>query len=126
MTQATEVFVAITSVVIGLSHLLRPQDWTNVYAALSRAGRSGAFANGAFHLFAGAVIVAGHWVWTWPEVVLTTFGCLLVLKGSVSFLLPDVALRSMSLAREPFRFRIAGIMALAIAAWAIYCLWRRP
>jgi hypothetical protein len=125
MASAIEMYVAITALVFGLSHLLRPDDWVAVYSALSRAGRPGAFVNGAIHLIPGAIIVAGHWVWSWPESVLTIFGCLLVTKGSVCFLLPDVGLKSMSMARLPYAFRVAGIMSLAIGGWAVFCLWHR-
>jgi hypothetical protein len=125
MSQAIEIFVAVTALIIGLSHLLRPQDWSDTILALHRTGRPGAFANGAIHMFPGVVIVAGHWVWSWPEAVLTFLGCVLVVKGAIGFLLPDVALRSMSLARVASRFRGAGIFGLAIAGWAIYCLWHR-
>src|ERR1700742_3563551 len=107
MIQATEVFAAITSVVIGLSHLFRPNDWTDTYTALSRAGRPGAFVNGAIHFFPGAIIVASHWIWTWPEAVLTLLGCALIFKGTVCFLFPDLALKSMSLAHNSSRFRLA-------------------
>ena len=125
MVQATEVFIAITAFVMGLSHLLRPQVWSDVYTALGSAGRPGAFINGAIHLIPGAIIIAGHWVWTSPQLVLTILGCLLVAKGTVCFLLPEVALKSIALSRRPMGFRVAGIICLAIAAWAIYCLCQR-
>src|SRR5215475_13936942 len=125
MPHATQLFVAITAFVVGLSHLFRAQDWTTAYAYLHRAGRPGAFANGAIHLIPGAVIVAGHWIWTWPEAVLTILGCLLVAKGTVCFLAPQIALRSMAIGASRHGFRLAGISALLISGWAMFCLLRR-
>jgi hypothetical protein len=72
-----------------------------VFDRLHRAGRPGAFANGALSLVPGAAIVAGHGGWSWPGAVLTCFGWLLVIKGLICFLLPDMAVRSM--ARGPSR-----------------------
>jgi len=126
MERAVEWFVAVTGVVIGLSHLLRPNDWAEVFRQLHRLGRPGAFANGGPTLAAGAVVVAGHGSWAWPGAVLTAFGWLLVAKGVVCFLAPDKALRSMERgARSPRGFVAAGLLCLAIAGWAGYCLWHR-
>jgi hypothetical protein len=126
MERAVEVFVAITALVIGTSHLLRPGDWAAPFCELSRAGRLGAFVNGGLSLIPGAGIVAGHGTWTWPGAVLTGFGWLLVVKGAVCLLAPDTALRSMERGgRTPRGFVAAGIAVLMVSAWACYCVWQR-
>ncbi len=123
MERAVEWFVAITGLVIGLSHIVRAGDWIEVFARLHRSGRPGAFANGALSLIPGALIVAGHNDWSWPRVVVTAFGWLLVTKGLICFVFPDKGLRSME--RLPSRpgFVAGGLALLAIAGWAGYCLW---
>jgi hypothetical protein len=126
MERATEFFVLVTGVVIGLSHILQARTWTELYAALSRQGRLGAFANGALHLVTGAAIVTGHGqVWSWPAAVLTLFGWALVVKGAVAFLVPDLALRSMTKAGagSGWGFVVAGLALLAISGLAAYALW---
>ena len=125
MEQAAEWYAVLTCVVIGLSHLTRPQAWVEVFAALHRLGQPGAFANAAMNLVQGAAFVATHRVGTGPTVVLTLLGYLLLLKGTLYFLFPDVALRSMAKAgsgngRE---FIIGGILLLAIAGVIGYGLW---
>src|SRR5262249_25330871 len=126
MEQATEWFVAITGVVIGLSHMLRPKDWAEAFRQLHRCGRPGAFVNGALSLAPGAAGGAGHGAWTWPGAVLTGFGWLMIVKGVVCFLAPDKALRSMERGgRSPRGFIPAGLLLLAVAAWTWYCLWYR-
>jgi uncharacterized protein YjeT (DUF2065 family) len=124
MDRALECFVAITSLVIGASHVLRADDWIEVYGRLHRAGRPGAFANGAFSLVPGAAVAAGHGSWSWPGGVLTAFGWLLVVKGLSCFLAPDMALRSMARAPSRAGFVIAGTVLLVIGVWAGYCFWR--
>src|SRR4051794_29366462 len=96
MEWTAEWFVLITSLIVGCSHILRAGDWVDVYAALARAGRPGALANGGLSLVPGAALVAGHEVWVWPGVDLTLFGWLLVAKAAVNFLAPEHALRSMA------------------------------
>lgn len=125
MERAIEWFVALTSLTIGISHIVQADVWVEVFARLHRQGRPGAFANGALSLVPGAAVVAAHGTWSWPGAVLTAFGWLLVLKGLICFLAPDIALRSM--ARGPSRssFTAGGVVLLLIAAWAGYCLWHR-
>jgi hypothetical protein len=126
MAEAVEWYVAVTMLVVGASHLLRPRDWAEAFRQLHRCGRPGAFANGGLTLATGAAIVAGHGSWAWPGAVITGFGWLLAAKGAASLLAPDAALRSMARGAEsPRGFVAAGAAALAVGAWAGYCLWRR-
>jgi hypothetical protein len=125
MERVVEWFVAITAGVVGLSHLLRPGDWAEAYRQLHRCGRPGAFVNGGLSLATGAAVVAGHGSWAWPGAVLTALGWLMVAKAAGSFLAPDRALRSMERgSRSPRGFVVAGLLSLAVAGWAFYCLSR--
>jgi hypothetical protein len=125
MARAVEWFVAVTGLVLGASHLLRPADWVEAFRRLHGLGRSGAFINGTLSLAGGGGIIAGHNSWAWPGVALTVFGWLLVAKGTTCLLAPDQALRSME--RGTRRgFVIARVMLWAIAAWAVFCLWYGP
>lgn len=121
-----EVFIAITSLVVGASHYFRPREWADAYRQLSRCGLPGAFFNGMLHLMPGAFLVAGHASWSWPGTLITGLGWLLVAKSAVCFLAPEWALISMERGgRSPRGFVFAGLMLLAIAGWACYCLWWR-
>lgn len=125
MEQGVEWFVAVTAFVIGLSHMLRPGDWSSVLKRLYELGRPAAFVNGALSLITSAVILGGHRTWEFPGVVITLLGCLLFVKSVVCFLAPDLALRSMLRgANSPRSFVIAGTALLAICAWASFCLIR--
>ena len=123
MERVVEWFVAVTSLVIGASHILRAGDWVEAYRQLHRWGRPGALANGAIALFPGAAIVAGHGSWAWPGAVVTALGWLLVFKGTVCCLVPDKALRSMERGSSTMGFVAAGGVLLALGGWACYCLW---
>lgn len=123
--RAVEWFALLTSVVVGLSHILQPRAWADAFAALHRLGKPGAFINGTVNLVAGAVFVAAHPVWSGPAVVLTLLGWALVLKGAFNFLAPSLALRGMSKAGA-FRgheFAVAGSVLMALAGVLGYALW---
>jgi hypothetical protein len=123
MEPAVEWFVAITALVAGASHVLRPNDWAAAFLRLHQLGRPAAFMNGILSLIPGAVILAGHRTWVFPGVVITGYGCLLLLKAAVCLLAPDAALRSMQRgAKSPRSFVAAGIVAMALSAWSFYCL----
>jgi hypothetical protein len=53
--------------------------------------------------------------------VLTALGWLLVAKGAVCFLAPDIALRSMERGgHSPRGFVAAGLLLLVVAGWACF------
>jgi hypothetical protein len=64
--RAVEWLVAVTSLGIGFSYIVRAGDWAEAYRQLHRCGRPGAFVNGGVSLAVGAAIVAGHRSWMWP------------------------------------------------------------
>jgi hypothetical protein len=121
--RAVEWFVAVTSLVAGASHIVRADDWVEAYHRLHRAGRPGALANGLLSLVPGAAVVAGHGDWSWPGAVVTAFGWLMVLKGLICLLAPDKALWSMARGPSRNRFIAAGVLLMAVGAWAGYCFW---
>jgi uncharacterized protein YjeT (DUF2065 family) len=123
--RAAEWYALVTCLVVGLSHLLYPRAWAEVFAAMHRLGKPGAFVNGGLSLVPGAALVAAHHVWSWPTMALTLFGWLLVLKGAICFLAPSLALRSMSRAGagKGREFAVGGFVLLAVAGVVGYGLW---
>ena len=63
MEQATQLFAAISFLVIGLSHLGQPKAWVAFYQTLAARGNPGVFLEGFLLLNFGAFIVAFHNVW---------------------------------------------------------------
>jgi hypothetical protein len=119
-----EWFALITCLVVGLSHLMQRQAWSEVFASLHRLGKPGAFANGGLNLVSGAAFVAAHPVWSGPAMVLTLLGWLLVLKGTLCFLVPRLALQSMGRAGagKGRGFVVGGLLLLVVAGVLGYVL----
>ena len=126
MEQATQVFVAISLLVIGLSHSFQPRAWVVYYQALAAQGTSGAFYEGFLCLSFGAIIVGFHNVWDGPALMVTLLGWAQVLKGLVRFLAPQLSVRVMaraSLDRAWF-FQLGGVFALLLSGFVWWLRFR--
>ena len=119
MEQATQVFAAISFLVIGLSHLVQPKSWVSFFQSLAARGTSGAFLEGFLLLNFGAIIVAFHNVWHGPATVLTVIGWTQVLKGAGRFLAPQIALRVIQRIDEEraWYFQAGGVIALVLSGF---------
>jgi uncharacterized protein YjeT (DUF2065 family) len=119
MEQATQLFAAISFLVIGLSHLLQPKAWVAFFQALAARGEPGAFLEGFLCLTFGAFVAAFHNVWHGPALVLTLIGWAQILKGLVRFVAPQLALRVMARAsiERAWHFRVGGVFALLVSGF---------
>ena len=126
MEQATQVFAAISFLVIGLSHLTQPKAWVAFFQALAARGTVGVFAEGFLVLNFGAFIVAFHNVWHGPGLVLTLIGWAQVLKGLVRFVVPQVGLRVMQRAtpERAWHFQVGGVFALLVSGFLWWVRFR--
>ena len=126
MEQATQVFAAISLLVIGLSHLGQPKAWVAFYQDLTGRGTAGVFLEGFLVLNFGAIIVAFHNVWQGPAIVLTLIGWAQVLKGVGRFLAPQLGLRVMHRAtpERAWYFQIGGVIALLLSGFLWWLRFR--
>ena len=126
MEQATQIFAAISFLVIGLSHLGQAKAWVAFYQALAAQGTPGVFLEGFLLLNFGALIVAFHNVWHGPALVLTLIGWSQVLKGVVRFVAPQVALRVMQriTPERAWYFQIGGAFALLLSGFLWWLRFR--
>ncbi len=122
MEQAVQVYAAVSFLIIGLSHLVRPGAWVAFFQDLGARGAPGAFLEGFLVLHFGAVIVAFHNVWEGPAVVLTLIGWAQVVKGAIRFLAPEVALKMMArLSPErAWEFQAAGVFSLVLSGFLFW------
>ncbi len=126
MEQATQVFVAVSLLVIGLSHVFQPKVWVAYYQALAAQGPPGAFVEGFLCLTFGGIVAGFHNVWRGPELVVTLLGWAQVLKGLGRFVAPSLGVRVMakaSLDRAWF-FQIGGVLALLLSGFVWWVRFR--
>jgi hypothetical protein len=122
MEQAAQIFAAVNLFVIGLSHVLHPRPWVEFFIWLRAKGHAGVFVNGMLSLSFGSVIVAFHNIWSGLPIVLTLVGWGQVLKGLLSLVAPNLAMRSLARV-SPERageFRAPGVIFLVLSALFCY------
>jgi uncharacterized protein YjeT (DUF2065 family) len=114
-----ERLTALSFIIVGVSHIAAPREWARFFISMRDRTAVPGFLNAYVHAPLGLLIVAFHWVWTWPQAVVTLVGCALTLKGLLYFTWPRLAERSMARVTEEraHHFRIAGVIALILGLW---------
>jgi uncharacterized protein YjeT (DUF2065 family) len=117
-----ERLTALAFIVTGLSHIAAPAAWARFFIAMRDQGSVPGFLNAYVHIPLGLLILAFHPVWRGPGLLVTLIGCGLAFKGTLYFLWPGLAMRSMAHVSEENagRFRIAGLFGLALG---LICGW---
>ena len=122
LQRAVEIFAILHLLAIGLSHVLAPRAWVDVFALLHRQGKPGAFAVAFMSLWFGSIVAAFHDVWSGIPAILTLIGWAQVVKGLVYFAFPGFGLRRIAMV-TPQRtswFAWGGFVLLvpaALLAW---------
>lgn len=114
-----ERLTAIAFIVTGLSHITAPREWARFFIAIRDRSAVPGFVNAYVHAPLGLLILGFHWVWTWPGIVVTLSGCALTLKGTINFIWPRFAKRSLARVSEKraWQFRIPGVVLLILGLW---------
>lgn len=124
---AVQLMMGIGCTLIGLSHMLQPRAWQDYFAALHERGAAGALTRTiTWEIWPALIVVTLHQVWSGPGLLLTLFGWLLLIKCTVSLLLPHIGLRSMALAQRGFKSFVLGgglLICIGIAS-ALALIWR--
>ena len=123
LQESVQLFVALQSSIIAVSHMVQPHAWVDFFVWLRGKGHAGVFANGFLSLWFGALIVAFHPVWSGPAIVITLIGWAQVIKAGVAFVLPAVSMRGLArVSHERSReFVVAGaaFLGLSILCWYV-------
>ncbi len=127
MEIAVERLVAVCCLAIGLSHLLQPRAWAELFIRWREQGDVGVFYTALLHFPIGVFIVAFHNVWRGIPLVVTLLGWGWMVKGLLYFCYPKHGRRMLdrvSLERA-WEFAIAGAVLLLLAALITYSLFAR-
>ena len=127
LQESIQLFVAIQSSVMALSHIAQPHAWVDFFVWLRGKGHAGVFANGFLALWFGGLIVAFHNVWSGLPIVITLLGWAQVLKATIAFAVPQLSMRGlMRVSHErSYEFVGAGFGLLALSGVAWYLVFTR-
>jgi hypothetical protein len=125
MERAVQIYAIVNLSVIGISHVVRPRVWVDVFVFLRERGEAGVFAVAVLNLIVGSIIAAFHNVWSGIPLVLTVLGWANVVKALIYFLFPAFGLRKLqSLSRERANpVVVGGILFLLLAGVLGYHVW---
>lgn len=122
VAEGVELVVAPAMILMGVSHIVRPDMWTKLFGQLHAMGTTGViYRTFMLELWPAMAILTLHQVWSGPGIVLTVYGIALSAKCAVAMLFPEIGLRSMAMARHGARsFVPGGVMLVAIG---VSCVW---
>ena len=111
-----ERLTALAFVITGLSHFAAPRAWIRFFVNMRAQGEAAGLLNAYVHMPLGILILAFHWVWTWPGLLVTLIGCGLTLKATLYFVRPQIAAAALSHVGDDSEWglRAAGIVLLVL------------
>ncbi|MEK6153473.1 hypothetical protein WIW50_09445 [Flavobacteriaceae bacterium 3-367] len=121
--QSIQFFVALNLFIMGLSHFLQPGIWIQFFQFLYQKGHVGNIFNAMLSVGMGSIILAFHWLWNWPLVLVTLYGLALLLKGFIFLIFPSIGLRSIgSVNEKAWKFKWVGLMMCILSLMLAYPL----
>ncbi len=128
MEAGIERLTALVFIITGLSHVAAPKAWARFFIDMREKGEVAGFYNAFVHIPLGLLILAFHPVWSGPGLLVTLIGCALTLKGTIYFLWPALALRSLAHVSEEsaWKFRVVGVPAVALGVFIGWIAFGRP
>lgn len=127
MEVAIEKLVAISFLVIGVSHILQPRAWVEFFIRFRDKGAVGSLQLGVFHLPLALLIVSFHNVWQGLPLVVTIIGWAQLLKSLLYLTYPKHGLRMLSTisVERSWQFIVGGVFSLALSGVIFFSLWQR-
>jgi uncharacterized protein YjeT (DUF2065 family) len=119
-----ELFLAINFFIIGLSHLVQPKIWVEFFIYLHSKNNAGNIFNALLSLGTGSLIFSFHFIWYWPNIIVTIYGLLQILKGLIYLLKPSVGIANIGKVtmEKANKFRWSGLLSLILSIMIIYIL----
>ena len=115
--------LALPLILLGVSHILQKQMWLDFFKGLGDMGHAGVvWRTFMLELWPAILIVSFHQDWSWPNVVITIYGHLLMLKVALSLLIPQLGLRSLQQAERSgaAAFIVAGLVLTSLGLLCAY------
>ena len=122
--ESIELFTAINIAIIGLSHFLQPKIWADFFVYLHTRKNIGNIINAMITLGMGSLILSFHFIWDRPKIMITVYGLLLVLKGLLYMIYPEIGIRSIGKVtlEKAHKFRWVGLIMFIFSLGIFYNL----
>lgn len=109
--QSIQLFTCLNAIVLGISHLIRPNIWLEFFAYLHSKGNIGNIFNALLSLGTGSLILSFHFIWDGSMIIVTIYGLALLLKGMIYLSFPSIGLKSIEkLGLKTQNYKWAGLL----------------
>ena len=127
MEFAIERLVALCCFAIGLSHIVQPRAWAELFIQWREKGKPGVFYTALLHFTFGAIIVAFHNVWRGIPIIVTLLGWGWTVKGFLYLVYPAHGMRMLKRVSvdRAWEFALAGAVLVAFGTVITYSLVTR-
>jgi uncharacterized protein YjeT (DUF2065 family) len=124
MELAIQKLVALCCFVIGLSHIVQPRAWAELFISWREKGTVGVFYTALLHFVFGAIIVAFHNVWRGIPMIVTLLGWGWTIKGLLYLTYPKHGMKMLNRVsvERAWEFVVAGAGLVAVGAVITYSL----
>ena len=120
--QGVQIILAAPFIIMGASHIVRPEMWRSFFKRLNDMGQTGVVIRSfMLELWPAALIIAFHQDWSGPGVILTVYGHMLMTKVALSLVLPQIGSKSLQMAQSVGKrgFIGAGVALLGLGALCV-------
>ena len=122
--QSIQLLVCINLFVLGLSHFIRVKIWIDFFTYLSKMGNTGNIINALLALGMGSLITSFHHIWTWPMIIVTIYGLLLILKALLYLIFPVIGLKTIqNVKAKGVKLKWVGFVMCIISIELFYSLY---
>lgn len=123
--QSIEILVAINLLLVGVSHYVQPGMWVKFFQLLSSKKEAGNVFNALLSSAFGSLIISFHWVWEGPMMVVTIYGLLQLMKGTVYLIWPTVGINSIAKVNmeNAAKFKTVGIGMTLMGILLLYFIF---
>lgn len=127
MEVAIERLVALCCLAAGLSHIVQPHVWVELFIQWREKGAVGVFYTALLHSTFGAIVVAFHNVWQGLPMIVTLLGWGWMLKGVLYLVYPSHGMKMLDRVsvERAWEFVVAGVFLVAFSAIITYSLVSR-
>lgn len=121
---AIEWLVALSFLLVGVSHILQPRAWAEFSIRFREKGAVGSLQLGMLHLPLALLIVSLHNVWRGFPIVVTLIGWAQLVKAFLYLVFPKHGLRMLGYVsvEKSWRFVVGGIFSIALGALIAFSL----
>ena len=123
--EAIEFIVGITFLFLGVSFILRQNDWIKLVEHAEAQGNRAVLFMGIFNTMAGSVILGFHFIWTGMSIIVTIIGVIFLVRGFMCLIYPSWVLKKLHRLMNHSRnnLKIASVIIILTSALVLHNWW---